>query len=321
MGTSESLRTTDLNEARGFLDPRFYSSCLVPVDRESRVAAQMTVTTFPGLTLSEATFGAELRVSFPELDCYHVNVPVAGRLHTRLQARRARVVVPGMVEVYEPHAGQVTDRWSADCRVIGVKIKPGMVHHQLAEMLGVTPAGPVRFRPDHGGSSGPMAGWCRLVRWLQDDAVGPRGLTRHPLFTDRLQELVIGGLLVAMDHQYRTRLDAAAGRPVAPRAIRRVIDAVRERPDRAYTLSSLAAIAGLSPRTLQQGFRRHLDTSPMSFVRDTRLEKAHDALRRGEPPHTTVAEVAHRWGFAHPGRFSQIYRARYGISPSETLRR
>jgi transcriptional regulator GlxA family with amidase domain len=30
--------------------------------------------------------------------------------------------------------------------------------------------------------------------------------------------------------------------------------------------------------------------------------------------------VAARWGFGHPGRFAGAYRARYGRSPSETLR-
>ena len=34
----------------------------------------------------------------------------------------------------------------------------------------------------------------------------------------------------------------------------------------------------------------------------------------------TVAELAARWGFAHPGRFAVAYRAKFGHSPSETLR-
>jgi transcriptional regulator GlxA family with amidase domain len=33
-----------------------------------------------------------------------------------------------------------------------------------------------------------------------------------------------------------------------------------------------------------------------------------------------VTDVALRWGFAHFGRFSGAYRARYGLSPRDTLR-
>jgi AraC-like DNA-binding protein len=35
----------------------------------------------------------------------------------------------------------------------------------------------------------------------------------------------------------------------------------------------------------------------------------------------TVAAVAHRWGFAHLGRFASAYRCRFGEPPSDTLRR
>ena len=34
-----------------------------------------------------------------------------------------------------------------------------------------------------------------------------------------------------------------------------------------------------------------------------------------------MAEVAHRWGFTHLGRFGTAYRRKYGRPPSETLRR
>ena len=43
------------------------------------------------------------------------------------------------------------------------------------------------------------------------------------------------------------------------------------------------------------------------------------AVRARRDP-TTVADIASRWRFTHPGRFSVAYRRRYGCSPSETLR-
>ena len=92
-------------------------------------------------------------------------------------------------------------------------------------------------------------------------------------------------------------------------------------PEKPYTLASPAGIAGLSPRAVQLGFRRHLGTTPMGFVRDIRLSRAHEELGSAEPSSVTVASVAHRWGFVHLGRFAQLYRERYGVSPSQAIRR
>jgi transcriptional regulator GlxA family with amidase domain len=58
----------------------------------------------------------------------------------------------------------------------------------------------------------------------------------------------------------------------------------------------------------------------MTYLQHVRLVRAHETLRRADPQRVTVASVAHRWGFAHLGRFASAYRSRFGTSPSETLR-
>ncbi len=61
--------------------------------------------------------------------------------------------------------------------------------------------------------------------------------------------------------------------------------------------------------------------SPMQFLRQIRLERAHQQLLREDPRHR------HRrggrpilGGFDNLGRFSQMYRHRYGRLLSHTLR-
>jgi transcriptional regulator GlxA family with amidase domain len=74
-----------------------------------------------------------------------------------------------------------------------------------------------------------------------------------------------------------------------------------------------------APRAVQYMFRRHLDTTPMAYLRRIRLDRAHRDLLAADPSHDTVSAIATRWGFAHTGRFSQVYRAEFGESPSVTL--
>ena len=85
-------------------------------------------------------------------------------------------------------------------------------------------------------------------------------------------------------------------------------------------MEEIARAADVPIRTLLNSFRQFRETSPMRYLRDLRLERAHAMLRRGEP-HATVASVALDVGFAHLGRFSQDYAARFGERPSETLGR
>jgi transcriptional regulator GlxA family with amidase domain len=51
------------------------------------------------------------------------------------------------------------------------------------------------------------------------------------------------------------------------------------------------------------------------------LRRAHRALMESDPTVTTVASIAHRWGFIHAGRFAETHAARYGEPPGVTLRR
>ncbi|WP_182873127.1 helix-turn-helix transcriptional regulator [Microbispora sp. H10670] len=87
----------------------------------------------------------------------------------------------------------------------------------------------------------------------------------------------------------------------------------------ALTVEDIAEAVGVSARALQEGFRRHLEKTPTSFLREVRLDRVHAELAARNPYTATVTDVAYRWGFAHLGRFSSVYRQRFGESPSETL--
>jgi transcriptional regulator GlxA family with amidase domain len=77
----------------------------------------------------------------------------------------------------------------------------------------------------------------------------------------------------------------------------------------------------MSVRGLQTAFRRHLDTTPGTALKEARLSAVHEELVRTAPGAARVADIAHRFGFAHLGRFAAEYRARFGELPKETLRR
>jgi AraC-like DNA-binding protein/tetratricopeptide (TPR) repeat protein len=107
---------------------------------------------------------------------------------------------------------------------------------------------------------------------------------------------------------------------VLPRAVRCALDAMRTNVERDWRVQELAAIAGVSGRTLQRQFRVFLGKTPVVALRELRFECARRELLQGLLD-VKVMDVALRCGFPHCGRFSVEYRRRYGETPSQTLKR
>jgi len=103
--------------------------------------------------------------------------------------------------------------------------------------------------------------------------------------------------------------------------VRAAVELIHARAHEPLTVSDIARAADLSVRGLQESFQRVLDRTPMQYLREVRLRRAHDDLLRAQPGQVSVADVAARWGFTHMGRFSGEYLRRFGEYPKQTLRR
>ena len=102
------------------------------------------------------------------------------------------------------------------------------------------------------------------------------------------------------------------------RRVDRLLDYVRAHLSEPISLDDMARAADLSSRGLFLLCQRHLDNTPMSVVRELRLEAVRGHLQGS--PHRAVTEVALEYGFGHLGRFANYYRRRFGELPSDTQR-
>lgn len=109
---------------------------------------------------------------------------------------------------------------------------------------------------------------------------------------------------------------AAPGASSAPgHALSRVCDFIVANLHRPLTLTDLEENAGLSARALQLQFLKQFGCSPMAWLRDQRLEVAHQRLLHDA--YVSVTQVALDVGFASPSRFAAAYKAKFGLLPSE----
>lgn len=98
-----------------------------------------------------------------------------------------------------------------------------------------------------------------------------------------------------------------------PVALRRALAWIHAEPGRTVTLEQLGGAAGVSPATVTRLFRRHLSTSPLAWVLDSRIAAAKVLLTTTGLP---VAQVGRRVGFADSYYFSRQFRARTGETPT-----
>ncbi|MFH8344730.1 AraC family transcriptional regulator [Streptomyces sp. NPDC018045] len=317
-----SLRTADLDEARWAIGETFYASHIDRLSRSDDVGASLDVVRLGALTVGEVGFGTDLRLRFGELGAYHVDVPLSGSVQWRQGTRAPEIITPERAGVFQPDGVTTIDRWSGGCRLLAVKIRTADLERHLEHLLGRPVRTPVRFAPGLDVSRGPGLSWARLVRTAVRDIQDAGELVHRPLVAAPLQETLLSGLLLAADHPYRDELtqpSAPAAPSHRPAPVKRAVDAIQERPEHPFDTAELAAVARVSARWLQEGFRRHVGMSPMAYLRDVRLSRVRDELRTAGPGELSVGEVAYRWGFVHLGRFARSYRERFGETPSQTL--
>ncbi|WP_460358544.1 helix-turn-helix domain-containing protein [Mycobacterium sp. ZZG] len=127
-------------------------------------------------------------------------------------------------------------------------------------------------------------------------------------------------VLAAFPTNAATEPTSADRNEAKPPLVRRAASYIESNADSDIALADIAESIHVTPRALQYMFRRHLDMTPMEYVRRVRMDHAHRELVKADPGDTTVQIVAARWGFAHTGRFASMYREAYGRNPSDTLR-
>ncbi|MFG1992022.1 AraC family transcriptional regulator [Actinoplanes sp. NPDC048988] len=312
------LASSDMDHARQEM-ARFFAPSGLRLDTAGGFPfrLELDVARVGALLTGSYSFTMPLTTAVENIGGYQVTLATAGTAGVRhnhdevgVDRHRAAVIGPGR---------DVTFRHGADFRPLAVVVDEQALHAELSAMLGRPVTHRLVLPPALDVTHGPAASWCRLVRLFRDESVAKHSLLEYPLIAERLRYALIDGMLLCLPHNFRDDLDQPPP-PAPPRAIRRVTDTVNERPERPFTVAELAAAGHLSVRSLQDGFRRHLGLTPMAYVRQVRLGRAHAILKRAAYGEVTVAAVAHRCGFAHLGRFSSEYRARYGESPSDTLR-
>ncbi|MBB5916348.1 AraC-like DNA-binding protein [Nocardia transvalensis] len=141
-----------------------------------------------------------------------------------------------------------------------------------------------------------------------------------PLVAATATQYLAASVLAAFPNTAAAEEATGDGDDAHPDTVRRAIAYMESHVRQDISVGEIAAAAYVTVRALQLAFRRHLDTTPMAYLRRMRLRGAHEQLGAGSPDTgATVTGIAGEWGFGHPGRFAALYRQHYGQAPGVTL--
>jgi AraC-like DNA-binding protein len=314
-----SVCSRDIDEARSIAGDVYYPHEILVLGERRDFSMRVDATRLGPITVGWLSYNTEVQISTEELDsAYQVNVPVHGQLKTASGASRA-IATRSTGAVYRCDRPTLMHGWAdGRCRMLTVKINRLALEQQLALLLNRLIEKPIEFALPLDLTRRRARHWWSFVRTLTYQSRQPDALSRHPLMVKTLTQGIMTGLLVASPHDYSAELDAP-GTVVGPATIRRAVDYIEANLTSPLDVSTIAAHVGLGVRSLQHGFQTAVGTTPTGYVRQARLRSARRDLLAADPTVTGVAEIAHRWGFAHLGRFAGWYRKEFGQSPSQTL--
>ncbi|MFI6743871.1 AraC family transcriptional regulator [Nonomuraea sp. NPDC050451] len=267
------------------------------------------------IILHALAYGAEIRVEVPVLpDFYNIHVPLTGG--GRLTVGGQDVAAP--LTIIGPRR-RIDMNWSVDHDIMIIQIPEVLVDRVLEDQLGDAPKKDMYFEPQIVGES--LLGRALTALSLPAAAGKTFPFAASSLAEHHFEQFLLHTMLGSQPHTYSADLDEPSA-PSTSAAIRRARHFCEEHAAEPITLSDIATAARVNVRTLQSGFREHLQTTPMAYLRNVRLARAHAELLHiaATGSQTTVTEVALRWGFTHLSRFASFYRQTYGHAPSVTRR-
>jgi len=303
------FRSADVDETRLAIAQVTCEHELDVVGASKRLDAAMASWGLGKVAVGYVRHGAEVIVRPGRLGSFYaVNISVKGSATSRCGRSEAESG-PGSAAVLSA-TPEIVMRRSADCEEVMLRIDRGALEVELSRMLRRDVDAPVVFDVGMSLSTRPGSNWAATVRFILDEIRRGTGSLDHPLVRGRVEQLLIDRLL-------------GTGHPPArPPAVRRAVEIIWTRAADPLTVPMVAELVGVSVRGLQQGFRDYLGITPLEYLREVRLARAHENLLAACPDDgASVTEIAYRWGFGHLARFAGYYKHRYGELPSETLRR
>lgn len=204
------------------------------------------------------------------------------------------------------------------CEQLIVRIGKTDLERQLEKQLGRHVVAPLEFSPAVPLTTTGAQQITSLLSFMTASLGENSGICSSDIARSHMASLLMSGLLTCLDHNYRDEL-ANGQRCAKPAYVARAQEFMKQNASQPIGPEDVAAAVRVSTRALFVGFRTYLNTTPMRYLKDLRLDLVRDTLMNVEPHRLSITTVAMDYGFHHLGHFCAAYKERFGEQPRETV--
>lgn len=318
LANHSTFRTEDLDAARSHIAALFVPHHLDVVGRQQVLDVCISSARLDSVSLIYHRHGASVRVRAPCLrDFYLLQIPLRGEAQVRVgrqelhcDSSRAFMISPNFD--VDMHFGQ-------GCEQLIVRVGRVELERQLEKQLGRNIVAPLEFAPAVPLTTSSAGEITNLLRFMTSSLAERNGISSSDIARSHMASLLMSGLLTCLDHNYREELANGGRRSAKPAYVSRAQEFLKQNVSQPIGPEDVAMAVRVSTRALFVGFKTYLNTTPMRYLKDLRLDLVRETLLRLDPQGASITSVAMDYGFHHLGHFCAAYKERFGEQPRETV--
>lgn len=314
------LKSNDVDISQEIVTSMYCEHSLIPL-KGDEVNAKLNAIEGDKFNFGFLTYGVNAKIVLPSLrPCYHVNITLSGesyvenKKHSKLQTQGMK---SGAVLLPEENYEII---WKKNTSQYAFKFDQKKLENHLASLICESVDSHIHFDTIFNLKSDAGSGLIRACKLLQTEWEQNNPIAISPIARRHLESFVMTSFLLAAKNPYSEKLLVDyKTKDLNEALVRRVTNYIEENIYELPDLAELTSYAKVSARTLQLAFKRHLNMSPMQYVKKIRLQRAHEHIKNARYTGEKITDIAMKWGFYNPGRFAQLYKEHYGCTPRETL--
>jgi AraC-like DNA-binding protein len=313
------VEISDSAEIEEFLDGAYSARLRIKENRPRRSGEHLIYRRVDvgAFAIDDVRLPGELEFSPDQLDKVVAVWATRGRVEGRCEGLKGEASAGEVTMLSQPDLPHYSR--AEDLSVTSVLLKPSIVASILSGLPAWQAPETVRFADFRPVDAAAARLWVSTVDYVRSHVLRD-DIMATPLVLGQAGRLLAAVTVSTFPISAATQESEHDRTDAKPELLRRAIEYLECNVESDIALADIADAVHVTPRAVQYMFRKHLDTTPLQYLRRLRLHRAHQDLIKADHMYETVTAIAARWGFTHSGRFAVMYRETYGQSPHKTLR-